>query len=292
MAGWIIACAVFALLIGLLRPGAGDVRGTLPTVLDLRDAGRPDAAAALVGAELAKGKRYAWLVNLMVETLISAGRYRDALATPRDYTPWSGADGINEVLVHINLAEAEYNLGAWDAAWERLRRLDEYAAPAAITAAGLSLQRAWIAAHRGSAADALGHWQRSDMYGLPYRYRAEHYFTHAVVLLALGDLDEAEEAALAGADAAVRTSSERNALFLLARVAAAKADWLRAEALCRTAAEHRYRGQGGDGLLLWGDALARLGRMVEAKQAWSLASQRDPESESAAIAAKRSNGAA
>jgi hypothetical protein len=48
-----------------------------------------------------------------------------------------------------------------------------------------------------------------------------------------------------------------------------------------------YRGQGGDGLLAWGDLLHSLGRTAEALTAWRLAVERDPESESARLAATR-----
>ena len=53
---------------------------------------------------------------------------------------------------------------------------------------------------------------------------------------------------------------------------------------------HRYRYQGGEGLLLWGDALARLGRLDEARAAWALVGERDPESESAVTATARLTG--
>lgn len=131
------------------------------------------------------------------------------------------------------------------------------------------------------------HGEQADIDGLPYRYRAEHYFTHVAVALALNRLEEAEEAAAAGADAAVRASSERNVLFLLARVAASQRDWARADSLCEAAAEHRYRGQGGDGLLLWGDVLTELGRPGPARRAYELAISRDSQSESATKAAAR-----
>jgi len=57
------------------------------------------------------------------------------------------------------------------------------------------------------------------------------------------------------------------------------------ESLCRSAAEHRFRGQGGAGLLLWARALRTLGRNDEADQALRLVLERDPESESVVTAA-------
>ena len=62
---------------------------------------------------------------------------------------------------------------------------------------------------------------------------------------------------------------------------------MRAESLCRAAAAHPYRAQGGDGLLMWGDVLTRLGRADEAEQAYALAIERDGQSESARLAAGR-----
>ena len=50
-------------------------------------------------------------------------------------------DTASELLVQINLAEAEYNLGRWEMAWERLRDLDPLAAAFPIARAGLSQQR-------------------------------------------------------------------------------------------------------------------------------------------------------
>src|SRR6266446_2732146 len=69
--------------------------------------------------------------------------------------------------------------------------------------------------------------------------------------------------------------------WILAHVAARQRDWARADSLCQAAAEHRYRGQGGDGLLLWGDVLTELGRVGPARHAYELATSRDGQSESA-----------
>src|SRR5205814_1840703 len=82
-----------------------------------------------------------------------------------------------------------------------------------------------------------------------------------------GRHDGARRCALAGAAAAIRPSSKRNALFIQGRVAAAMGEPARAESLCREAAAFPYRAQGGDGLLLWGDLLVRLERRGEAPEA-------------------------
>jgi tetratricopeptide (TPR) repeat protein len=227
-----------------------------------------------------------WVLNQAVDRLIAAGCYLEALALPERFVA-QARDTACELLVQINLAEAEYNLGRWSDAWDRLRGLDPLAAAFPIARAGLAQQRAWIAAHTRRPAEALHHWQRAELCDLPRNYHAEHFFTGAVALIGAERQDAARRCALAGADVAIRLSSKRNALFIRARVAAASGDWTGAEALCRAAAAHRYRRQGGDGLLFWGDVLMRLERPAEAREAYALAVARDSESESAHVAAER-----
>jgi tetratricopeptide (TPR) repeat protein len=221
-------------------------------------------------------------LNTAIDGLVARGDYRGALALPLAFVP-GDADTTSELLVEINLAEAEYNLGRWSEAWDRLRDLDPLAAAFPIARAGLSQQRAWIAAHTGRAETALRHWRRAELSDLPRHYHAEHFFTGAVAQIAAGDLEAADRCARAGARASLRISSRRNALAICGRVAAAMEDWIEAERLFRAAAMHPYRGQGGDALLLWGDALSRLGRQAEAREAYALAIERDPQSESAEL---------
>ena len=226
-------------------------------------------------------------MNSAVDGLIAAGRYSDALALPAQFGTRGPRDTCSELLVQINLAEAEYNLGRWSEAWERLRGLDPLAAMFPIARAGLAQQRSWIASCTGRPEVALHHWKRADIWDLPDNYHAEHYFTGAIALLAAGDLDAALGCARAGAAVAVRPSSKRNALFIQARVAAAMNDWSLADSLCRSAAGHPYHRQGGDGLLFWGEVLTRLDWHAQARHAYALAVERDEESESARIACKR-----
>jgi tetratricopeptide (TPR) repeat protein len=226
-------------------------------------------------------------LNQAVDALIAAGCYAEALALPERFVAHGSRDSVSELLVQINLAEAEYNLGRWNAAWDRLRGLDPLAAAFPVARAGLAQQRAWIMAHTGRPDEALHHWQRADLSDLPRHYHAEHFFTGAVALIGMGKHDAARGCALAGTHRAIRPSSKRNALFVRARVAAATNDWTLAESLCRSAAAFLYRGQGGDGLLLWGDVLTRLERLAEARQAYALAMERDSQSQSARIAAGR-----
>jgi tetratricopeptide (TPR) repeat protein len=228
-------------------------------------------------------------LNAAVDGRIARGDYRGALELPLAFVA-EDADTMSELLVEINLAEAEYNLGRWCDAWDRLRQLDPLAAAFPMVRAGLSQQRAWIAAHTGRSEDALRHWRRAELDDLPRRYHAEHFFTGAAAQIAAGDLDAAQRCAQAGARAAERPSSRRNALTICGRVAAAMQDWIEAERLFRAAALHAYRGQGGDALLFWGDMLSRLGRSEDARQAYTLATERDPQSESAELARVRIQG--
>jgi len=120
---------------------------------------------------------------------------------------------------------------------------------------------------------------------------AEYHFTRIVALLAAGRLDDAETVLWDGEKAARRPSSKRNAIFLRARIAAARGDWVAAERHCRLAANHPFRTQGGDGLLLWAEALDELDRTADAAEARRLVLERDPESEAARAIAAASSAA-
>ena len=200
--------------------------------------------------------------------------------------PSRAVDAIGLALIQINLAEAEYNLGRWDEAEARLRPRDLGCWRFPIARAGLLQQRAWIAAHRGRAAEALELCASMNPRWLPPIFRAEYHFTRAAALLAVGRIDEAAAAVSQAEALAKRLSSKRNALFMGARVAAARGDWVSAERLCREAANHAFRGQGGAGLLLWAQVLRQLGNRPQADEALRLVSERDPESEAATKAAE------
>jgi tetratricopeptide (TPR) repeat protein len=245
------------------------------------------AARSATIARMPPGTGPTFILNQAVDGLVAAGCYLEALALPERFVARGSRDTASELLVQINLAEAEYNLGRWGAAWERLRGLDPLAAAFPIARAGLAQQRAWIAAHTARPEEALHQWHRAQLLDLPRRYHAEHFFTGAVALAGVHDHDAARRCARAGSDAAVRPSSKRNALFIRARVAAATRAWAEAESLCRAAAANAYRYQGGDGFLFWGDLLASLGRPAEARDAYALAIDRDRQSESARLAAER-----
>ena len=136
-------------------------------------------------------------LNAAVDGRIAHGDYRGALELARAFVARE-ADTASALLLEINLAEAEYNLGRWTEAWDRLRGLDPLAAAFPIARAGLSQQRAWIAAHTGPPSEALHHWHRAELGDLPRRYYAEHFFTGAVAQIAAGNLEVADRCARAG----------------------------------------------------------------------------------------------
>lgn len=227
------------------------------------------------------------LRNELVNLYVTSGLYRLALGSDPRPDEEAGASRAMLALIRINVAEADYNLGRWADAEERLVGLDRDAAALAITRAGLLQQRAWIAAHTGQPDRAAALCAQVAIQWLPRAYHAEFYFTRAAAWLALGRRDRAARELEIADRACLRISSRRNALFLRARVAFAGGSLEEAERWCRRGAEHAFRGQGGDGLLLFGDVLARLERPDEAAAAWRLAVERDPESESARTAAGR-----
>ncbi|MBS2023144.1 MAG: hypothetical protein JST92_12085 [Deltaproteobacteria bacterium] len=126
-----------------------------------------------------------------------------------------------------------------------------------------------------------------DVRRLPEPYQAEHFFTCAAAALAAFDFESATRHLKDSEDKILRPSSVRNYLFLAARLAQAQGEDLKAEALCREAAENTYTGQGGDGLVLWGDLLIQRGDLPGARLAWRLARERDPESAWAQVAKGR-----
>lgn len=233
-----------------------------------------------------------WMTNIFVETLIWAGRYREALAIESSWPADEAAELLNSqfdqyVLIQINLAEALYNLGSWDEAWAKLTPLDEGAESNSITHGGLLIQRAWIAAHQGRGEQAwqlLSGVRRRDFPGV---YWSEYHYARAATLLVLDQTAEARDEVQGGLDVAKRPSSVRNGYFMRGRLELELGNLEQAERWFREGAAHLYRGQGGGGLLLWGDCLERQGRLDEARRAWDLVLVRDPESESAKSARAR-----
>lgn len=223
--------------------------------------------------------------NYVINAFVCAGGYEEALRLPpipRPRSPWQQSKYDAAMgLIELNLAEAEYNLGRWDEAAARLERAKPAMELEPISKAGYHLQRCWILAARGEGAAAVEEWELIDVDDVPAAYQAENFYAHSAALLAAGNANDALAAVIVGESKAVRASSKRNALLLRARILeklGRDADALR---FFESAAAHPYKGQGGDGLLAWGDLLQRRGESDGARKAWGLVLERDPQSEAA-----------
>lgn len=250
--------------------------------------GRPEEAIAEVRKLQARGAAPVLYLNSLVEALVTAGHYREAveLARQQDFhsDSWLPPE---RVLVLINAAEALYNLGRWEEAQALLAPLDAAAGGDPLVRSALALQRAWIQGGLGDAAGAQAQLDAVVRADLPRSYWPEYHFARAFSALVAGDFPRAEAELDTAQALALRASTRRNLLFLRGRLRFAQGDLEGAERLLAEGAAHPFRGQGADGLLLWGEVLARLGRGEEARAAWALATARDPQSAQAAVAAAR-----
>ncbi|MDQ3263488.1 MAG: hypothetical protein M3Y59_07495 [Myxococcota bacterium] len=250
--------------------------------------GRPEEAIAEVRKLQSRGAAPVLYLNSMVEAQVTAGRYREAVALSR--TQDFSADSWlppERVLVLINVAEALYNLGRWEEAQELLAPLDAAAEGDPLVRSALALQRAWIHGGRGEVPQARAQLESVVRADLPRSYWPEYHFARAFSALVAGDFPAAEAELDTAQALALRASTRRNLLFLRGRVRFAQGDLEGAQRLLAEGAAHPFRSQGADGLLLWGEVLARLGRGEEARAAWALATARDPQSAQAAVAAAR-----
>ena len=237
------------------------------------------------------------LANTAINTFINAGLYREALEVERGWEPQAAhasedvGDGLGPdeqaALAQFNLCEALYNLGDWEAARERLRVVEEAAVGEPLLQQAILMQRAWILAHTGQAADALAALEQLKREDIPRVYWSEVSFTRAAALLALGRYDEAGNEAREGLKHARRVASTRNGLFMLGHIARAAGRLEEAARHFEAGAAHPYKGQGGGALLAWGDCLEKLGRGERAREAWRLVLERDPQSAAAREAATR-----
>ncbi len=261
----------------------------------LRLALRVDDAAELAlsfHAEAATG-RVTWNhLNSCVDTLVCAGRYQAAIdlfeAVPELARRHAHeARDPHYALVQINLAEADVNLGRAEAALARMEGWDGAVAGVPLMASGLGLQRGWILGALGRGEEALAAVEAMQREALGELFASEYHLSRTFAFLAVGRLDDAQVELAEALARARRPSTTRNALFLQARLAERRGDRAAALRLCREAAEHPHRWQGGDGLLFWGELLAEEGDVEGARRAWTLALERDAESASADTARAR-----
>jgi tetratricopeptide (TPR) repeat protein len=258
----------------------------------------PEARVALDAALSAPADKYMdWFsVNGVICIDVADGRYARALTHRPALLPqlepaelpdaaWWAEYETDLQVICINEAEALANLGQWAESLAWLDRV-EMRAPIAVT--GSALHRTWVHGVQGRAAEARAAFTTANLLDLPGEFRSEYFFSEAFLLLAELDYVAAKHAVQAGLDCAVRASSRRNALFLLATIAHRQGQLEEADRQFEQGANATYRGQGGASLLEWGDVLDQLGRPDAARRAWSLATERDPESPAAPEAQQRS----
>jgi tetratricopeptide (TPR) repeat protein len=239
-------------------------------------------------------------INEGVNSLISAGLYREALAFPERWSSEASAharelDPEQWQLVQINLAEAEYNLGLVAEAKARMDDLTVGVERAAsdghgaepIVKSGLAIQQAWIAALQGEHERGYDYLAAVARDAIPRLFHAEIDFTGAFLHLRAGRFDEAVAAAEQGLANAQRPSSERNGFYLLGIIHARAGEPGAADRSFERGAVYGYLGQGGDALVCWSEILEGQGRTRESRQALSWCIERDPQSPAAEVARMR-----
>lgn len=185
-------------------------------------------------------------------------------------------------LLQVNLAEALSELGRFDEA----KRLLETPCESALIESGRRCTLAWILSHHGAQQEALGLLEDVDVESLG-PYQCEYWLTLAFAFLKASELERCESALREANTCAVRASSQRNVEFLRASLHQARGDTTAALTHFEAAARHRWRWQGGSGLLAWGDLLAQLGRHEAARAAWTQCTTQDPQSLAAVTARER-----
>jgi tetratricopeptide (TPR) repeat protein len=245
--------------------------------------GKLDEASQVLGTisvfDDPRGVLAAIVVNDLICVDVAMGCYLRALDRRRQ---WS-LEGDHPI-IRINEAEALANLGRWEESLEHLQGLLE---TTGLTLTGAALHNAWVLAMQDRAASARVMFALAHEQDLPIDFRSEYHYAEAFVLLAERDNAGARRATQRGEALAIRASSQRNALFLLGRISLQEGRPEEALEHFEAGARHVFRGQGGDGLLAWGDALASLGRHEQAIEAWKLVRARDPESYAVSIARER-----
>jgi len=222
---------------------------------------------------------------LFVPHATALGLYREVLAAVERAAP-ELLTGIPEVIspdvLEVNFAETLTELGRYDDAL----RVTSPASDIPLCEAGRRCARSWVLSLLGRPEDAVRELEGVNEPSL-LAYRAEYWFNVTFAQLIAGNLDAAADALQRSRDVMVRESSRRNFYFLLARLRWAQGRRDEALSHFETAAKHRWRWQGGAGLLAWGDALKELGRDDDARAAWAQCISQDPQSLAAAIARQR-----
>lgn len=249
-----------------------------------------DVEQALVAAERhldPTAPAEAW--NDWLCVVVAIGDYRRAVAeierrfpdvTDENTVP---PDSIRQIM-RINFCEALITLGDDARAARLLAGMEGCATP--IVRGGVALTRAWQAwlAGRGEEAERFAlQVGEVEVEALGHLWSDEVWFAEAMALALTGK--HAEATAMAESATGARQSSERNRLVVLGRIAKLAGDLPRAIAHLTAAADHAYRWQNADGLLLLGQCKEAVGDRAGAEVAYEMAMSRDPQSRFAVEAA-------
>ena len=229
-------------------------------------------------------------LNAMIDTLIMAGYYHEALTLPDAWSLEAREHGGRRdsdwfILARVNAVEALYNLGRVPEAAALVSKLEAECDAGSYARYGVGMQAAWMATLVGEPARALTLLEALG--SLPVDYRAELHYTRALALSLLGRHADALREADCGFRSAVRASSFRNGLYMLGSIAHHAGDHVQAARHFEAGFEHPYRAQGGAALVCFGDTLQVLGRIEQAKHVYEAVAERDPQSCACAQASER-----
>lgn len=286
-----VALIALALIIGVVAAVLWAGRGAhapLPEVVTPRE--DPDALHAAYAA--GDGERVAELLpgaelNTQIALSTALGRYQEALDLAADFAPETldptqPLDALLRV-VRLNVAEALSELGRYGEALALVEApLDD-----AYLETGRRTTRAWILVLLGRVDEAVALLREVRPGALGRDYAGEVFLAAAFALTAAGDLANARALLDEGRLATVRASTERNLLVLEAELAWKEGDLARARERFEQAAAHRWRWQGGAGLLRWGELLAQQDDAAGARAAWTRCVAQDPQSRAAETARRK-----
>jgi tetratricopeptide (TPR) repeat protein len=239
-------------------------------------------ARTLLKRDIPLGMRWHF-ANVAIDIFVNAGLYSEALRVedewPRSLIEVARRKGrVDFAVARINRAEALANLGRTDDALATLDSVQEDAAKSTFANAGWWCLRAWVLIQVGKLEDARRALREVNSAAIGHLYAAEVLYTAAALERSAGNLQAAFEHANHGLDLAVRASSVRNGLFMVADIAGRLGDAGLAAAKFREAMDHPYKAQSADGLMRWAELLLRLGARDEAARIRGLAVLQDPES--------------
>lgn len=245
-------------------------------------AGRVEDACVMIDGVAAAEAAPEWreyLANNAACIDVASGHYLRAMTRRAQF-----GLGATRSVLRVNEAEALMNMGR---AEESLLWADQCRDAGPFERTGAALHCTWVLSRLGRVAEAREAFARADESALPADFRTEHHFSEAFLRLAEEDHAHARRCVDRGLAMAARVSSQRNALFLHGTIAADEGRHQEAIVWFEQGAAHAYRGQGGEALLAWGDCLAALDRAADARRAWGLVLERDPESSFATVARER-----